>query len=108
MAQPGEDEKKLRTTTKRKFTRLALNEAIVNKIEIETINTKFNELSLLWDDVQMMHDLYLLAIHPDEEEPEDPVQDAWLEDIEEKFELTHTSSRYRGTSKNRSIVLDRI
>ena len=68
----------MRTTAKRKFTRCynRLNEALVNNLEIEMVNTKFNELSLLWDDVQSKHDLYLFAD-----------QDAWIGDVEEKFEL---------------------
>ena len=89
MAHAGEDETRLRTTAKRKFTRCynRLNEALVNNLEIEIVNTKFNELSLLWDDVQSKHDLYLFAIYPAEEEPVDADQDAWIGDVEEKFEL---------------------
>ena len=106
MAPTGDDEKMSRITAKRKFTRCynRLNEDIVNKLDIETITTKFNQLTLLWDDVQLKHDIYIFAIHPGDEEPSDADQDAWLGDVEEKFELIQKAK----IDYTRSIELEMI
>ena len=82
------EEKKQRSTAKRKFTRCynRLNTCILNNEGTDIIVTKFNDLKKLWDDVQSAHDSYLFAtnIEVDEATLDD---DAWIKDLDERFEL---------------------
>ena len=81
--------KQARTTAKRKFTRCSnrLNDAIETNTDPEIITAKYNELSLLWDDVQSKHDVYLFAKHPGEDEPVDDVEDEWIGELGERFDI---------------------
>ena len=83
----GEEEKKNRTTAKRKFTRVynRLVESIQNETEIEVINEKYSTIKLLWDNVQSKHEYYLCAAFPDEEEPRYEREDEWINELEEQF-----------------------
>ena len=85
----GDDEKKLRTTAKRKFTRCynRLNESILNKAEKDIIIAKFNDLKLLWDDVQSTHDNYLFALYPNDTDEISREHEDWLNEIEGTFEV---------------------
>ena len=86
----GVEEKKQRTIASRKFTRCynRLNEAIVNKNEIDFITNKFSELKSSWNDIQVKHDNYLIAKYPDADESEvDEAENRWLANIEERFEI---------------------
>ena len=91
----GQQEKSLRTISSRKFTRCynRLNEAILNKLDEEIIITKFNDLKVLWEDVQSKHDNYLIAKYPEEDEEFNKGEDAWLNKIEERFEIA-TKSKF--------------
>ena len=84
-----EIEKKHRTTAKRKFIRCynRLNGFILNNDVADIIVTKFNELKLCWDDVQSANDDYLFSIYPDENTEIKREDLAWLEEVEEKFEI---------------------
>lgn len=81
-------ERKQRTTAKRKFTRCynRLNTCILNNEETDIIISKFNDLKKFWDNVQSTHDSYLFATNADIDENTTD-DDAWITDIEEKFEL---------------------
>ena len=76
-------------TAKRKFTRCSnrLNDAIETNTDPEIITAKYNELSLLWDDFQSKHDVYLFAKHPGEDELVDAVEDEWIAELEERFDI---------------------
>ena len=68
---PGEDEKKLRTSAKRKFTRVynRFREAIENDTEIDIVTAKYADIKILWNEVQSKHEDYLFTAFPDEDEP---------------------------------------
>ena len=85
----GEEEKKVRTTAKKKFTRCynRLNEYIVSKEGKNIIIFKYEDLKSLWNEVQVAHDNYLFAKYPDEEQEISSKEDEWLNDIEEKYEI---------------------
>ena len=85
----AEEEKKQRTTAKRKFTRLCnrIMEDINNEGELEVIDEKYVTIKLLWDDVQSKHDNYMFAKYPTEEEPSNPTDDEYMRQLEEKFEI---------------------
>ena len=81
--------KKLDYCKKNKFTRYynGLNESITNYAEMNIILSKFNDLTLLWEDVQENHDNYLIAKYPNEEGDANEEEEKWLIPIEEKFEI---------------------
>ena len=85
----GEEEKKVRTTAKKKFTRCynRLNEYILSKEGKNIIISKYEDLKLLWNEVQAAHDNYLFAKYPEEEQEISNKEDEWLNDIEEKYEI---------------------
>ena len=85
----GEEQKKSRTSAKRKFTR-AYNryvETINNKGDIDIVKAKYNNIQTLWVEVQSKHDDFLLAKFPDQEEPGSAEDEKWIGELEEKFEI---------------------
>ena len=92
----AEVEKKARTISKRRFTRAynRLNEVLLNKEEADVIDSQFKELKILWENVQAKHDEYVLAIHPDAEDPHLEEEEEWLNIVQERFAIIQRE-RYR-------------
>ena len=104
----GVEEKKSRTSAKRKFTRAynRLTETINNEGEWVIIEEKYCNIKLLWDNVQSRHEDYLFAAFPDQDEPFSDIDEEWLKEIEEKFEIVQKRTYdYERFYKNKEVEI---
>ena len=83
-----EASRKERTTIKRKLTRNAnilktlISQSVAQPADVEA---KFQEVKLLWSNLQDKHDNYI-ALLPDDDEEKVAEEDSWLDDAQTQFE----------------------
>ena len=82
-----EDAKARRSTAKAQYTRVekALRKLVANPLSLqETIERKFEELRVKWQEVQDCHDRYAPLVTTNEEEEEK--EEEWINELCERFE----------------------
>ena len=70
------------------------------------IEEKYCNIKLLWDNVQNRHEDYLFAAFPDQDEPFSDIDEEWLKEIEEKFEIVQKRTYdYERFYKNKEVEI---